>query len=536
MTEITQRVQALRELDILDTPAEAAFDRITEMTARLLRVPIACITLLDEDRFFFKSAIGVETGSAPLTKGLCSTTVEQGKLSVVEDASTDALTQNHPMVNQDPHVRFYAGVPLITEGGHAIGTLCIMHTEPRTLDEIERHTLEELGQLVVDQLEHRRQQRLSAAQQVAAQRSQKLESLAQLTGGIAHDFNNCLMAVLGNLSLLQETVGQDPQASQLLGNIQSAAGRATEMAHELLTFAGERTPSFETVSLGPLLKSTTDLVKSGLPRSASLQLRGAEADVAVRADATQLRQVLLGLIINAAESYDEPSGLVELQLGRVGDQVTISITDHGCGMDPSTRARVFDPFFSTKTPRRGLGLAIAQRVISDHGGSIELDSSVGSGTRCTITLPCSDLPDAVKDKRELPETASEQSPAGLVLIVDDEPDVRRFLVAAIAHLGYEAVEASDGHEAMDILMSDDPKPDLVLLDTSMPAISGESTLALIHEQLPELPAIVMSGHDLPQVRERFAGMKVQQFLQKPFGIKRLRRCLARMPAAKSKGR
>lgn len=532
MTDTTQRVQALRELDILDTPAEAAFDRITEMAARLFRVPIACITLLDEDRFFFKSAIGVETGSTPLTKGLCSTTVERGQLSVVEDATVDSLTQNHPLVSQDPHVRFYAGVPLITESGHAVGTLCIMHTESRSLDDIERNTLEELGQLVVDQLEHRRQQRLSETQQRAAQRSQKLESLAQLTGGIAHDFNNCLMAVLGNLSLLQETVGQNPQATQLLGNIQSAAGRATEMAHELLTFAGERTPSLETVMLGPLLKTTTDLVKSGLPRSASLQLRGADADIAVRADATQLRQVLLGLIINAAESYDEPSGLVELQLGRVGDLATISVSDHGCGMDPKTRARVFDPFFSTKTPRRGLGLAIAQRVISDHGGSIELDSSIGSGTRCTITLPCSSIPENVNADPDAPEPELGQAPAGRVLIVDDEPDVRRFLVAAITHLGYEVVEAGDGHEALAMLSSDAPKPDLVLLDTSMPAISGEQTLTLLHEQLPELPAVVMSGHDLPQVRERFKGQHVRQFLQKPFGIKQLRRCLAGIASTK----
>ncbi|MEM6935453.1 MAG: response regulator, partial [Pseudomonadota bacterium] len=118
------------------------------------------------------------------------------------------------------------------------------------------------------------------------------------------------------------------------------------------------------------------------------------------------------------------------------------------------------------------------------------------------------------------------------LIVDDEPDVRRFLVAAITHLGYEVVEAGDGHEALAMLSSDAPKPDLVLLDTSMPAISGEQTLTLLHEQLPELPAVVMSGHDLPQVRERFKGQHVRQFLQKPFGIKQLRRCLAGIASTK----
>lgn len=524
MVDLAPRVQALHRLSILDTAPESDFDQITEMAASLFRVPIALITFVDHDRYFFKSAVGAAQGSAPLEPGFCSSTIESTQVRVVHDASLNPETQNHSMVCSAPNLKFYAGAPLITAEGFAVGTLCLMDTEPRSFSKFEVETLEALAKMVVYQLDRRLRALDSDDRNQLQLRDQKRQSLVKMTSGIAHDFNNYLMAIQGNMELLEDYLKNKASGKTLLKNSRLAAARAIEMAHQLLTFAGERSPSKQTVALYDIVTSVAELMKTGLPEGIDIQERYDAAGAQINADPGQLRQALINLVMNAAESYKAQRGLVEIAVIKTDGQVTITVADQGCGVNLGIEQDIFDPFFSTKTPSRGMGLAITQRIISDHGGTVNVESNAEGGTRSTITLPC--LPETLTLGTPGRGTLQESSLAGRrLLIIDDEPDVRRFLTAAAKHLGCEVTELSDGLQAVDIITNKRLAPEVVLVDTSMPSISGDATLKLLHEQIPDLPAVVMSGHDLNQVKQRFDGLRVMDFLQKPFSISQLEESL-----------
>ncbi|MFK7957409.1 MAG: ATP-binding protein [Lysobacterales bacterium] len=518
------RINALHRLGILDTPPEAAFDRITQLAARLFNASVACVTLVDDDRYYFKSAVGASTGSTPLEPGFCGTTIESDQVRVVNDTTANDLTKHHSLVCAAPHLRFYAGAPLVTSDGHAVGTLCVMDTAPRDFSDKDRNTLKELGTLIIQEMEARQKLLDDALASETADQIQRLDSLAKISSGIGHDFNNYLMAIMGNLDLIPTDIHADATHQRLLDNTKTAAARASELAQQLLTLAGERTPQMRTTSLQGLLRSVVSLVTAGLPETVKVVSSGSDADIRVHADPSQLRQALVNLLLNAAESYADQQGVVEISMRQVANEAHLQITDHGCGIEPDIQPRVFDPFFSTKTSSRGLGLATAQRIVSNHGGTLELFSGAAPGTRCTITLPRGSEASPVTPDSGDPDL-SEYLNQRTVLIVDDEPDVRRFLVAAVTHLGCKALEAAGGHEAIALIHDEGAAVDAVLLDTSMPGLSGDATLRLMQQQSEPIPTIVMSGHDLAEVKGHFVGLDVSDFLQKPFRINQLKHSL-----------
>ncbi|MEM7250275.1 MAG: ATP-binding protein [Pseudomonadota bacterium] len=522
------RLSALRALNILDSPPDPLFDRLTQMTARLFGVDVACITLVDEHRFFFKSAEGVAIRELPRETGFCDVTVDNGALRVVSDTTADPTTQNHSLVKAPPHMRFYAGAPLITRDGFSIGTLCLLHGEPREMPGPDRRLLEELASYLIFQVEADADRRVEESRQEEHQRSQKLESLGLLAGGIAHDFNNCLMGILGNASLAAEQVRDSEPAHETIENIMQAAQQASELTSQLLSYAGKGTSETVTVSLGRLVSDVGKLVRSALPSNVRLIIRGEDGPGNVLADPTQLRQVLLNLVINAAESYGDRCGDVDVAMtfDSGTSEMVVTVRDHGSGMDEDTVASLFDPFFSTKFAGRGLGMAIVQRIVHRHEATIAVDSTPGHGTTMTLRLArvSTHSDSALPDAGRRPVLGS-----GRILVIDDESGVRLYLERAAHQLGYETLLASSGTEALAMLETHAVA--LVLIDASMPEMSGEEVLSQIHQRQPELPAIVMSGHDRVNVSRRFKGLNVQAFLPKPFKIGELSDALAQVTQA-----
>ncbi|MCH9670607.1 MAG: response regulator [Gammaproteobacteria bacterium] len=524
------RLDALRRLEILDTPPEPVFDRVTQMAATLFSVPMACITLVDKDRFFFKSMHGSDIRQMPREPGFCHNTITQPGVTVIADTLVDPIARRHSLVCAAPHVRFYAGAPVRTQDGHALGTLCVLDDTPRSFTEQDEQLLAELAGFVMFQLDSRKRRADEEVNSEKARRANKLESLGMLTGGIAHDFNNFLMGIVGNASLALEQVGDDAIAKETIGNIIEAAERASDLTGQLLAYAGQRTPKKEPVNLGAMVDGVARLVSHALRRDMDLQIIRPAEDLIVMADPTQLQQVIVNLTINASESYAEKSGSITLEVSRSQDdeKALLTIRDSGCGMSPETQMALFDPFFSTKFPGRGLGMAIVHRIIELHAGAIEVDSVVGEGTTMRIALPL--LAQPAPARQVVSPLRAIQPGAGHLLIIDDQRDVRHFVERAALALGYTVDVANDGEAALNDL-AQRTRPDIILIDASMPVMSGEETLRRIHARHPKLAAIVMSGHDLPEVTKRFADLEVKAFLQKPFRLDELSAALKKVGRA-----
>ncbi len=374
------------------------------------------------------------------------------------------------------------------------------------------------------------------------QQSQKLESLGILAGGIAHDFNNLLFCITGNADLALEDVPGDSPAHECLEIIGQASRRAAELCRQLLAYAGRSRVERRLLDLCALVGETEAMLALGIPKSIELR-RAFAADLpAVEVDATQLRQVLMNLVINASEAIGPRNGSITLTAGTVdcdrelldrsraepdarpGTYVFLDVEDSGTGMDASTVARMFEPFFTTKFAGRGLGLAAVLGIVRGHGGGILVDSTPGSGTRVRILLPAGSS--LAADDATLAAGDGEWRGSGTVLVVDDEEPVRDVTCRYLQRLGFAVACAGDGEQALALLgAADAPRYDCVLLDLTMPRLDGAATLQRMREAGIQVPVVLTSGYDEHDLAGRFAGRGVAGFVQKPYRLGELAACL-----------
>ena len=367
--------------------------------------------------------------------------------------------------------------------------------------------------------------------------AQKLESLGILAGGIAHDFNNLLVAVLGNADLALMDLPVESPAVPAVEQIRNAAVRASDLTNQMLAYAGRGRFAVRALDLNLLVEEMIRLVKVSVPKQVSLQFNLCSDLPAVMAEAAQLQQVILNLVTNAAEAVGEADGLIRIRTtefvvepgfltGAViadegvapGRYVMVEVTDSGAGMDADTRARIFDPFYTTKFTGRGLGLAAVLGIVRSHSGIIRVESEPGQGATFQVLLPASE---------QVPEVAVGSGGdllswrgSGRVL-VDDEPFVRQVAGDMLCHLGFEVCMAVDGLECMALAEEFTGELRLVLLDMTMPNMNGEETFRALHERWPELPVLLCSGFTEAESTARFEGAGLAGFLQKPFKLAHL---------------
>ena len=517
MIDEQKRLEALYQLEILDTPREEHFDRVTKMAARIFGTNLACINMVDAHRFFIKSAPGVDANELPREPGLCDTTIVGRRVHIIEDTLQDADAQRNSLVNSPPHIRFYAGAPVVTDDNQAIGTLCLLHDAPKTFSENDANLLLELADYVMHQIQYRKWQQDEESRLTNLQRAQRLSSLGLLAGGIAHDFNNCLMGILGNASLAVDQLSKDQPARKTVENIVRAAEQAAGLTDQLLTYAGERTPKLELVSINTLVTDTTELIKSGVPCNVNITVSIRGDEQYILCDPTQLRQVVTNLITNAAEAYSGEPGDVEVIIDNVPEDrsVYLTVKDNGCGMDESTVNSLFDPFFSTKFAGRGLGMAIVHRILERHKADIYVQSTPGSGSSISVTIPSQPIQAGrQKDIQTTPGTVHNIKPQ-VVMVIEDDIQVREFLERAINRLGCKVLMAESGIRALDLIEQNE-QVDAIMVDASMPAMNGEEVVAELRDRGKYYPTIVMSGHDITEVFKRFSGLEIDEFIQKPF--------------------
>jgi len=366
-------------------------------------------------------------------------------------------------------------------------------------------------------------------------REQKLESLETLAGGIAHDFNNLLVGVLGNAELARMTLEPGSPVAEYLDEIELAAHRATTLSKKMLAYSGKG--RFVTTQLD--LSSAVDEVAPALslPRRVRLERRLHPDLPAVRADAAQVHQLLTNLIVNAAEALDgREHGAITVTTGsrhcdrrdlartfldddlKEGLYAFVEVRDDGPGIDAEAQARIFDPFFTTKTPGRGLGLPVVLGIVRGHRGALELASEPGRGTCVRVLLPASE--EAVSDVSEGAEAAWRGS--GKVLLIDDEALVLRTAGQMLELLGFEVFTAEDGEDGVELFRRHADEIALVVLDLTMPRMSGEEAFQAIRRIRPAARVLLASGYERWEATEHFAGQGLAGFIHKPFQLSTLR--------------
>jgi PAS domain S-box-containing protein len=362
--------------------------------------------------------------------------------------------------------------------------------------------------------------------------SAKLESLGVLAGGIAHDFNNLLTGILGNVSLAIEMVSDLNPVKRYLQDAIEASERAADLTKQMLAYAGKGRFLIEPIDISVLVREISALIRSSIPKRVTLRLDLQEMLPPVEADATQLQQLIMNLVINAAEAIPEHRQGTVLVITRShevdahylatlggandigpGNYVVVSVQDNGAGMDENTLSKIFDPFFTTKFTGRGLGLAAAAGIVRSHKGALKVFSTPGRGTTFRVLLPISA---AAQNKPIAPVAHSEFSGHGMVLVVDDEPIVRKMATHSLERYGYTVVTAEEGREGLERFRELHLQLKIVILDLTMPVMSGEEALQKMRLINPRLPVVLSSGYNEVEAIRRFAGKGLAGFLQKPY--------------------
>ncbi len=425
---------------------------------------------------------------------------------------TRARGNVNPIVKKDGETRLieWWDTELKDQEGNVTGILAIGH------DITDRIHAEEKEKKLEAQVQH----------------VQKLESLGTLAGGIAHDFNNLLMGIIGNLDLAKDDI---PVSSPAFGSVrqaEKAAKRASELCRQLLAYSGRGRFVVESIEINDIVEEMAHLLDVSISKNTVLNFDLAQNLPLVRADATQIRQVIMNLITNASESIGKKSGIVSITTGAMdcdhdylygvllgkslpeGVYVYVDVTDTGCGMDRETVDKIFEPFFTTKFTGRGLGLAAVLGIVRGHGGAIEVASEVGRGTSIKVLFPATESPR--ESEREKRVEKSEWRGEGKILLVDDEETVRTVCELMLGQFGFEVITASDGREAVGLFREHAETIRCVLLDLTMPHMDGDSAIREMKRIKPEIPALLMSGYNEQEISGRFAGRKLAGFIQKPF--------------------
>ncbi|WP_328747504.1 PAS domain S-box protein [Geomonas anaerohicana] len=372
--------------------------------------------------------------------------------------------------------------------------------------------------------------------------AQKLESLGVLAGGIAHDFNNILMAIVGNADLALMRAPEDSAVADNLHRIQLSAARAADLTKQMLAYSGKGRFVVETVDLNRLIEELVHLLEVSVSKKVSLALDLHRPLPLTDADPTQLRQIVMNLVINASEAIGEATGHILIATGSVevernqlkgrqqevelpdGTYVYLMVSDNGCGMERETQARIFDPFFTTKFTGRGLGMAAVQGIVKGHKGAISIDSKPGQGTIFKVYLPAGALPAPLA--KSGPGQATRQHSGGTVLLVDDEESVRSVGALMLKQIGYHVLQAKDGLEAVEIFRRT-PGISFVLLDLVMPRMDGRECLRELRGLDPDIVVVMSSGYNEQELARDFSDIAPNGFLQKPYDVAVLTKTVAR---------
>ncbi len=385
-------------------------------------------------------------------------------------------------------------------------------------------------------LEEARKQRINER----IERAQRLESLGVLAGGIAHDFNNILSSMLGNTELLRIDLGKlDADAESCMKNIETGCNHAADLCRQMLAYAGKGRYVIESVNISELVLGMEKLIRVSVPKSIVVHKELARDIPLIHADVAQMEQVVLNLLTNAAEAIGDKEGKIHLTSGaktlmdkdlhayegaesmQPGEFVFLEVKDSGCGIKPEDMRHLFEPFFTTKFTGRGLGMSAILGILRSHGGGINITSVPDKGTTIRVLMPARQ--EAVSKPTVQPRLMVNKTwkGSGAVLVVDDEAQLRDIASKMLTRMGFEPHVAEDGEKALSVLAEQSGEFSAVLLDLTMPGISGVEVFSEVRRLYPDLKVIISTGYGEQALSDHFKITKPDGFVAKPYRYQQL---------------
>ncbi|MGI4861706.1 MAG: response regulator [Janthinobacterium lividum] len=562
-----RRLDALSDLDIVDSAPELAFDDIVILASQICQAPISVISLVDGERQWFKARVGLALPETPRQTAFCAYAIlDPAHVMVVEDTHRDPRFQDNPLVLGEPHIRFYAGAPIVTQDGHALGTVCVIDRVPRTLDAAQGRALQALARQTAALLQLRR---LNAAQEARTEalrrrvtealaddqyahaglrQSQRVAAVGQLTSGIAHDFNNLLQTINVSLQLIERKADAPERVRRWAASALEAVSQGAKLTAQLLNFSRSEAPERKPLAVDAALCDLTELLQRALGPEIRLGLSLSAPDAAIMGDAVQFEAAVLNQAINARDAM---GGIGEIDIRTHvaslhgdatladGDYLVLDIRDNGPGMPAAVVERAFEPFFTTKADGKGSGLGLAQvyGFALRADGVARIRSQPGAGTTISSWLKIVSAAAALAP--DAPSTAPDPSADGGgtdVLLVDDDPGIRTLLSELMRDSGYRVRTASNARDALDAVVL--APPDIVLTDCAMYDLNGGALAHALRARRADLPIVFMTGYaDRDAILTNLGLGPDVVLLQKPLRLEDvsagLARALAhRVPAAR----
>lgn len=430
--------------------------------------------------------------------------------------------------------RFYVTTvkPILSDDGTVASVICI------SKDITER--------------KHAEEERLQLEQQFL--QAQKLESLGIMAGGIAHDFNNLLQSILGNMELALQTLPRNTDPHKYITSALNAGQAAAHLTSLMLVYIGKGTLEIKNLDLNELVRVNADMLKTTVGSAISFELFLSQESPKILADESQIQQLIMNLLTNAAESIEEQPSSVRLSTGiqycdqaclatslldkkpAPGRYVFLEISDTGCGMDAETLKCLFDPFFTTKFTGRGLGMSAVMGIMKSHCGALFVQSELGRGTTFRALFPASEatLPNMFRQETTPSvenSIATEKPLSGVALVVDDEKNVLRTCKKMTELCGFTVITASDGVDAVSKFREHSGEIDVVLLDLTMPNMDGITAMNEIYSIRPNTKLILSSGFNEDELSGRITGNAPSGFIRKPYSLTVLKTELQRVMLA-----
>lgn len=410
------------------------------------------------------------------------------------------------------------------ELGELARSFSVFARNTASLQHTTRLLKEKSGQMEIDRIERQ-------GLEEALLHSQKMKAVGQLTGGLAHDFNNLLAVIIGSLELIDPA---SPEASRV-GRALKAAERGALLTQRLLAFSRKQSLHPRAIEMKPMLENLGELMRHSLPATLSLDIEAQHPAWPAWIDVSQLENAIINLVMNARDAMEGQSGVIKIRTwnqrvtrsdGRRQDMVALEVIDHGCGMSQAIKAQVFEPFFTTKQTGSGsgLGLSMVYGFVRQSGGRVEIESAPGQGTVVRLQLPRATQQAAIHSETTYAEAAPHSD--RLILVLEDEADVRQTLCEQLHQLGYLTLEAETGQQALRML---EASPDIAIFisDLMLPgALSGAEVINHVRVHFPHLPLLLMSGQDLRPAHN--PALPDVELLRKPFTRAQLAQALRKV--------
>jgi len=511
------------------------FQSIALMIGELLDVPVVNLTEIRGDKLYFlssydKGRVTPYTGACLLSNTPCASVEQTKDLRVYQNVTE--LFPEAAFLKQF-NAQTYCGLPALDAAGNVVAVICLLDDKPHDFSEEDKYLMRIFAQRVGAEIE--RQNILNEHRKLESQllQAHKMEAIGRLAGGIAHDFNNLLSIIVGYTEMLLADLSATDPIGERIKLIKEAGEKAAELTFQLLAFSRKQVVELKVVNLNSVIRNMSKMLGRIIGEDIVLELHTTASKGNVMADSGQMEQVLMNLAVNARDAMPAGGSLiietadVMLDEGHTGDlgeiipgsYVMFAVSDTGTGMSVEVQEKIFEPFFTTKVTGigTGLGLAMIYGIIKQHNGYINVYSEPGKGTTVKIYLPAVEQDMLEKNTGKTPLLQGNET----ILVVDDDPLIRKLVVDMLGPLGYRVLEADNAETALNFGDDFEGTVDVLLTDIIMPKISGKGLADAFLSKHPETKVVYMSGHTDDSIANHGILKKETALIRKPLTLYKL---------------